>query len=837
MLRQCGQCGCLAFTPFQYTVTLLIFFLARALRSERLIWEEMRLINVNDIDKFKPHECWDSQKNPVFYEFSNNDPALRCSYAILSHTWTTNEEVTYQDMLAGPETATTKSGYTKIIRTCELAKKAEILYVWIDTCCIDKRDSAELSESINCMFNYYRDAQICYAYLSDVLSPDAFSRAKWFKRGWTLQELIAPEILDFYVPDPDRPTKAWSKFGSRDGMADEIAKITNVSIDVLNMARRPLHEYCVAQKMSWAAMRQTARTEDIAYCLLGLFGVNMPLIYGEGDKAFHRLQEEIVKKNNDMTILAWDSLNIRRTHHYSIFAPSPDAFARCGSYTRVHNATSHGIDITNRGLRVTGTRRLRFAQLPDSLARRLGTGLQATDQQLEFVPQSNCVPFEKGGTNRYVLFVARRDSPNSRATIGICLQKLTPRLFMRDMALPMSLLLPITPDVSVVNEEYFIASTLSDLQDGLNHESQVRIDFSGMKMTHGWPLTWWDLCNQRLLRPNYPWHIVSAAINIPVEGEEILLDVFMYPSSGYPARTIYRLMYAPHCPTVSKALQRMKVSYNQETRFWQELELDAPEAANLTNTVTIQVGQNHYRISISEQKSDYNDFFTKVDLQKIVSPPPTLSQGHPSRSSSDLTAVSRPTSQVNGGMPFQPTELIARNPNAFQSATMPPVMNSQYPAPTNTRYAGHQFQAPGQQQYMTLAAAMAARQQAAQQQAAEQYQMWIDNQQPGYQPQPGMPHTGAFPIAPTASAPFQHPVPQPGIMPPATYGGGTSYAMNNTNTAHYNPNFSSTHNNSHITNVSFTNYTTRNSSPPPMPMDRGISAKSQSGYSEGGGTR
>ncbi|EMR67263.1 putative het domain-containing protein [Eutypa lata UCREL1] len=206
------------------------------------------------------------------------------SYAILSHLWVEGQEVSFQDFTADltPST-TTKSGFQKIKKACEVALKDGIEWIWIDTNCIDKASSAELTEAINSMYNWYRGAELCYAYLHDVPELDTaqkdplrlFRQSGWFHRGWTLQELIGPRQMVFY-------SQTWTKIGGRSqSLAEEISSVTGIEVPVLQ-GLTDLHEVSIAKKMSWAATRQTSRIEDVAYCLLGLFDVNMPLLYGEG---------------------------------------------------------------------------------------------------------------------------------------------------------------------------------------------------------------------------------------------------------------------------------------------------------------------------------------------------------------------------------------------------------------------------------------------------------------------------------------------------------------------------------------------------------------------------
>lgn len=224
-------------------------------------------------------------------------------YAILSHTWQ-EEEVTFQDVIAGQ--GTRKKGWKKIELCCRQAVEDGLAFVWIDTCCIDKNSSAELSEAINSMFAWYRHARCCYAYLEDVYDAlesgeygeQPFARSRWFTRGWTLQELIAPKAVHFFDSE-------WTNIGSRDVLAKQISQITDIDLDLLQH-QRELYSYSIAQRFSWAAKRKTTRLEDQAYSLLGIFHVNMPLLYGEGSKALRRLQEQILQSTSDLSILAWD---------------------------------------------------------------------------------------------------------------------------------------------------------------------------------------------------------------------------------------------------------------------------------------------------------------------------------------------------------------------------------------------------------------------------------------------------------------------------------------------------------------------------------------------------
>ena len=268
-------------------------------------------------------------------------------YAILSHTWSivSSDEVTFRDILDG--TASKRPAYAKVTGAMNLARTEGHQYIWIDTLCIDKTSSAELSEAINSMYTYYSKAGVCYVYMSDVTAAESLPAARWWTRGWTLQELLAPTHVVFYNSD-------WQIIGARVDLVDKISSITRIQQQYLvDGSREVVWTASIAKRMSWAATRQTGRSEDMAYSLLGLFAVNMPLLYGEGGKrAFLRLQEEIMKSTDDHTIFAWlDYLGSDTPH--GLLADDPWAFKRTGHYQPY---TDHGnrrpYAMTNRGLQI-----------------------------------------------------------------------------------------------------------------------------------------------------------------------------------------------------------------------------------------------------------------------------------------------------------------------------------------------------------------------------------------------------------------------------------------------------------------------------------------------------
>ncbi|KAI4919175.1 hypothetical protein J4E85_009432 [Alternaria conjuncta] len=275
------------------------------------------------------------------------------SYAILSHTWGA-EEITFDGMKTKPDKQ--KAGWRKIDLSCKQAKEDGYDYVWCDTCCIDKNSSAELSESINSMFRWYQEAEKCYAFLEDIQEVEELTKAKWFTRGWTLQELIAPKSLVFYVSCDT----TWREIGTREEatMAKKIAGITGIDESFLRGVDSTghVHGASFAKRVAWAADRKTERKEDIAYCLMGLLDVNMPLLYGEGGvKAFRRLQEEYLKVHPDQSFLAWllpsGDEEPRTTSDGNLLAGHPDDFRKC---KRISLASDDAAPFTlnNKGLQI-----------------------------------------------------------------------------------------------------------------------------------------------------------------------------------------------------------------------------------------------------------------------------------------------------------------------------------------------------------------------------------------------------------------------------------------------------------------------------------------------------
>ncbi|KAG8164126.1 hypothetical protein KVR01_006044 [Diaporthe batatas] len=275
-------------------------------------------------------------------------------YAILSHRWV-GREVVFGDFdtipkdqlrnvaKANPVPKTTgavedvgdgiEASIYKIAGACEKVRQGTtgVRHIWIDTVCIYKNDITELSSALNSMFNWYHAAAVCYVYLFDVTwneaddpdgSHEQFVGSKWFTRGWTLQELLAPKDIEFYDRD-------WQYIGSKQSLVDEIVQATRIAREHLLGDFRTAS---IAQKMSWLSDRVTTKIEDRAYCMLGLFGVFLDPRYGRGGDEFLRLQLQIFIETPpgaifDESMFAWKADLIETS---GLLAPAPSCFRESG---------------------------------------------------------------------------------------------------------------------------------------------------------------------------------------------------------------------------------------------------------------------------------------------------------------------------------------------------------------------------------------------------------------------------------------------------------------------------------------------------------------------------
>ena len=350
-------------------------------------------------------------------------------YAILSHRWSSEEDEVSFKQFRKHSVHLNLPGLVKIEEFCRLADERGLRWAWIDTCCIDKRSSAELSEAINSMWEWYRGSKECYVHLADVefsdyeLSlklqseetfwratdgwaslRDRFNQSDWLKRGWTLQELIAPDKVVFY-------DSHWNEIGPLKRFYKDVAKVTGIHEKYLAPRHSGFPEWpSVATRMSWVSHRHTSRKEDIAYCLLGIFHVNMPLLYGEGAvRAFRRLQTEIMKISDDESLFAWTSDDL----YSGLLAERPSYFA--GSGDIVAGTLSRGVSrppysMTNKGLEIALPRKhLQLSRDPVivRLFLRCGRGPSSSDSvKALYVQLETSVDVDMSRAN---IFAARRN--------------------------------------------------------------------------------------------------------------------------------------------------------------------------------------------------------------------------------------------------------------------------------------------------------------------------------------------------------------------------------------------------------------------------------------------
>ena len=258
-------------------------------------------------------------------------------YAILSHRWGADEdEVSFEDIRLSKDFSN-KKGSKKVEGFCKEASAASCRYGWIDTCCINKGNSTELSEAINSMYQWYQGSKVCIAYLEDVPQKQLIDSI-WFNRGWTLQELISPKAITFF-------DNSWKTIGTKIKLIADLSRKTRIPESILSHATK-LSTCSIAQRISWAANRVTTREEDGAYSLMGLFDINIPMIYEEREKAFLRLQQYIIQKSKDESIFAWTTEFPGNTKTYSgLFAPSSLAYASCSEIVQTQG--SHGFSESN----------------------------------------------------------------------------------------------------------------------------------------------------------------------------------------------------------------------------------------------------------------------------------------------------------------------------------------------------------------------------------------------------------------------------------------------------------------------------------------------------------
>ena len=512
-------------------------------------------------------------------------------YAILSHTWG-DEEASFQDMLS-PRQALGK-GYEKIQQACHLARQNGFAFLWVDTCCIDKSSSAELSESINSMFQWYANAAVCYAFIAD-LPPDGLTemilpKCRWFTRGWTLQELLAPDVVEFYDSD-------WNKRGTKKQFASVISGFTGIPIDILR-GDALISDSSVAARMSWAARRQTTRVEDMAYCLLGIFNLNMALLYGEGSKAFRRLQNEIIQTSNDLTIFAWDAPELVNAQFLSLFATAPRVFAESRSIIPLRNNLSN-FTVTNKGLLLAGDIPLRVAVV------------RTEGSTTETLYGLKLGAFQK----------APYYNPHDR---GIYLRKVGPRLFYRigNYSLSDFGKNEIRKIGMFDASDKFIlidptTSSIASMSSFRKHALHVPRHPS-FKLKKSFPGILWDHTDRVFLKldPNGLTRY-SMVIGMLFEGllreTPVKVVVLCDYRRAIPIFKVFQLSQHPR-----EAAYIFQQSHSERTMSWEDLELHATSIKGLSNRVDVKVGSEIFRFSMSSRVRNMESTFGNTKVVSLV---------------------------------------------------------------------------------------------------------------------------------------------------------------------------------------------------------------------------
>jgi hypothetical protein len=531
-----------------------------------------------------------------FHEFNQSQLP---EYAILSHTWRQGEEVTFQEMLSKDREL--KTGFAKIKNACSVARKHDLDYAWVDTCCIDKSSSAELSEAINCMYQWYSDAKRCYVYLDDLAAghdrDKNLPNCRWFTRGWTLQELLAPKKASrvlFYDKD-------WNYRGSKQRLSSIISTCTGIRKEVL-LKKVALKDCSVAERMSWAARRETTRTEDRAYCLLGVFDVAMPLLYGEGPKSFQRLQAEIVKHNNDLTIFAWESSGLGDENTIRLFSESPAAFIG-GSLIAPFPDDLVDFSITNKGVLVSEAGSLRV----------VATKTKGGDQIM-----------------RYSLFVGASSISSDLPLGGLYLRKIGPKLFSRDLTLPLagfgSNEFQIVPGRDASNYYILTAPKMNVHVSKMRfREGAVYIPVDDrFEIQDTVPEALWDVTDRVFLKPKpFDWMRYPMAIAIAfygtLSGVRVDLVVLCDYREGPGDSPICRAFWKGDYPRVESMIFQER--NRTDGIYWSQLELDAPDILKLKDRVKKAIQGKVYRVAVAFEKrvvpsiSDQNQLFNlKFDV-------------------------------------------------------------------------------------------------------------------------------------------------------------------------------------------------------------------------------
>ncbi|KAG0648270.1 Vegetative incompatibility HET-E-1 [Hyphodiscus hymeniophilus] len=467
------------------------------------------------------------------------------------------------------------------------------------------------------MYRFYSAAKRCYVHLED-LQPDDYSKkglssCRWLTRGWTLQELLAPrkpENVRFY-------DRTWKYRGTKLTLAPFLSDCTGIRKGVL-LGSIALANCSIAERMSWAAGRQTTRIEDIGYSLLGLFEINMPLLYGEGTKSFRRLQEEIVKRENDLTILAWESLKSEGESIIRLFAESPAAFSNSSLIDYFHDDFGN-FSITNKGLLVSGEIPLRVVstKTPDG--------------------KDICM---------YALFVGTSFKDKHEPDGGIYLRKLGPKLFTRELTLPLAGFgddqVKVIHTLEDVPDFYILTDPRQNISKVSFWKSSLHIPSNDLfEIEDTVPEELWDVTNRVFLKPNpYIWMqyptVIAMELCLKLPGGNKYLVVFCDYRGDYKGQT---KKTHPSCKVFWKGEQPreealiFRSGIRNESIYWSQLEIDSPHILQLSSKVTTRVNKTKFHIWVCFAKgivasiTDREELFSlKIDIRQQLQTDESVAQ-------------------------------------------------------------------------------------------------------------------------------------------------------------------------------------------------------------------
>ncbi|KAF9738960.1 het domain containing protein [Paraphaeosphaeria minitans] len=535
---------------------------------DEVTFQEMSLITrMNSLSQaFTSQRSDDSQEGDASIVYESG--AIMVAMEMLVHGgWGagTNVPNTSEEALMGRE------GYRKIIQSAKEAKNLGYQWVWIDTCCIDKTSSAELQESINSMYKWYKESSICLVYLNDVApsfgtaidtqttfeaSSNAFTNSRWITRGWTLQELVAPTSLRFYYRD-------WTLMGDKGEFLEELSDATGIPIFVLENGEPS--ELAIAERMSWASYRQTTRIEDMAYCLLGIFDIQMPLLYEEGEKAFIRLQEEIVKTTDDYSLFAWRAVTSEsgpasKSVYRGLLARSPLEFRDCRSVERDSTTCTFPTSATAIGLHLEleflndpkdRTRFLVLIRCNNSLNQRLAIYLKCIDgaHQYARVEAGSLVPIDNWPTGQTRSIYVRQKLSIPRDFFAMEMRRIRVQRRFEHHSVPPAVKIasvfppsawdPRTHELSISSATLEVFAVLflraQSSPYGTSTHFQVVVGFN-RRSRHYWCKAMqrkWPHVNVDPLR----WHAairkaVPVEINDPMLKDDVRHDIFVEEESG-----------------------------------------------------------------------------------------------------------------------------------------------------------------------------------------------------------------------------------------------------------------------------------------------------------------